>query len=144
MHARILYKCLLLQFVASQLIKPFPFTLLRGGSISVEFIFMIMLEDQMKHSHHFFSSSKITLILTFILMNLQIYRTKLYISPTTDANTDRKCCLTASKLIKESEEHLYCKSCFLCVVYSVIVTDHTSSRSKLGVVLFCIGSSNRK
>jgi hypothetical protein len=68
---------LLLFVVASQLIKPFPFTLLRGGSLSVDLIFMIMLGSK-EHSHHFFSSTKITLILTFILMNLQIYRTTLH------------------------------------------------------------------
>jgi hypothetical protein len=35
--------CLLMYVNVSQLIKPSPFTSLRGGAVSVDFIFQIML-----------------------------------------------------------------------------------------------------
>jgi hypothetical protein len=53
--------------------KHSPFSSLRVGSVSVGFIFTIMLGSK-ENSHHFFSSIKITLILTIIIINLQIYR----------------------------------------------------------------------
>jgi hypothetical protein len=50
--------------------------------------------------HHFFSSMKGSLILTFKIINLQIYRTICTLTPlTTDVNPDGKLCLTASILI---------------------------------------------
>jgi hypothetical protein len=56
--------------------KHSSFSSLRVGSVSVGFIFTIMLGSK-ENSHHFFSSIKITLILTIIIINLQIYRTAL-------------------------------------------------------------------
>ncbi len=74
-----------------------------------------------KNSHHFFSSIKNAFILAFRIINLQNTSQPL-ISLTTDANPDGKWCLTASKLIKESEEHMFCKKkllLLLCIVYSI-------------------------
>jgi hypothetical protein len=64
----------LIQFViGSQL----PNTLIAGWfCFSVGFIFVIILGLK-ENSHHFFSSIKITPILTIIIMNSQIYRTTL-------------------------------------------------------------------
>ncbi len=73
-----------------------------------------------KKKHYFFSTTKSTLILTFIMkliINLQIYRT-LYKTPSTDANPNGKGCRPASK---ESDKHIYCKKLlwFQFIVYSM-------------------------
>ncbi len=75
-----------------------------GGSVSVDLIFMIMLGSNI---HRYSLPS------TFIIMNLQNYTTTL------QHTSDRKGFLTASKSIKESEKHIYCKSC--CVFYLLLI-----------------------
>jgi hypothetical protein len=59
-------------FIASQLIKPSTCTSLWSCSVSLDFIFMIML-GSMEIIHNFFSSVKSTPIVTFIIINIQIY-----------------------------------------------------------------------
>jgi hypothetical protein len=74
-----------------------------------------------KYNHNILSSMKNTLILTFRIINLQIYRTTLH-TLTTDANPDGKGCLTASKLIIEFEDIYFVKKLllFLCIVYCMV------------------------
>ncbi len=52
------------------------FTSLWGGSVSVDFIFQIMLGSK-ENIHHSLASVESTLILTFRIIDLQIYRTAL-------------------------------------------------------------------
>jgi hypothetical protein len=95
--------CLILFGIVSQLINISPFTSLWGGSVSVDFVFMIKLPSiKGKKAHHFISSYKSILILTFIInliINFYIFTELHYVivhSPhTTDANPDGKGCLTA-------------------------------------------------
>jgi hypothetical protein len=86
----------------AQLIKPSPFNSLWGVSFSVDFL-MKMLGSLIISSF-----PKSTLILTFMIkfiINLRIYRTTLLSTPLTiDANPDEKECITAAKLIKESQK----------------------------------------
>ncbi len=79
-----------------------PFTSFCGGPVSVDFYFKTMIGSK-KYNHNILSSMKSTLILTFRIINLQIYRTNLHLL-STDANPDGKGCPTASKLVKESED----------------------------------------
>jgi hypothetical protein len=114
MNSQLLF---LLMFVfVSQRIKPSPFTSSWGGSVSVELIFQIMLGSK-KNSHNFFSSIESTLILTFRIIDLQIY------TPLTNSNPEWKKVLHASKLIKLFEKHIYKELIlFLCIVYSMPAT----------------------
>ncbi len=96
-----------------------PLHLLWGGSVTVDFIFTIMLQSK-ENGHHFLSSIKITLILIFRIINLQIYRTTQHNPLTTDANPDEKRvphCVKTHKRIWET--YLLYKSCFyvLCLFY---------------------------
>jgi hypothetical protein len=71
---------------------------------SADFIFQIM-KGSKENIHHFLSSVKITLILTFRIISLKISRTTVHTTHT-DANPDGKRCLIASKLIKEPKKHI--------------------------------------
>ncbi len=82
-----------------------PFTSFLGGPVSVDFNFQTMLGSK-EYNHNILSSMKSTLIPTYRIINLQIYRTNLH-TFITDANPDGKGCPTASKLVKESED-IYC------------------------------------
>jgi hypothetical protein len=81
--------------------------------IVVCFFFGGFSYENVRITYHFFSSKKY-LILTFkikFIINLQIYTTSLLCTPLTILTRilhDEKGCITASKLIKESEK--YCKS----------------------------------
>jgi hypothetical protein len=105
--------CLLLFVIASQLIKPSPFTSLWDGSVSVDFVFMIMPESKENNQKYSDFNNYI---------NIYNQSTTPYY---TDANPDEKRCLTASKLIKESEKHNNHKKLlwFLCIVYSMAISD---------------------
>jgi hypothetical protein len=92
---------MLLFVLASQLTKVSRFTSLCGGSVSVDYILMIMLGSK-ENSHNFFFSFKYSH--SNIHNNLSTNVEDLHYSPvTTDANPDGNGCQTASKLIEESE-----------------------------------------
>jgi hypothetical protein len=95
---------LLLFVIISHLTKPSLFTSLLGGFVSLDFTFMIMLGSK-EIAIIYSLPSKVSLNITFIIINLQIYRT----TPlTTNENPDGKGCLIAQKLEKESEKLIYC------------------------------------
>jgi hypothetical protein len=96
--------CLLVFVTLSQLIKPAPFTFC--------FFFCGFSYENVRITYHFFSSKKYShsnihnkiFNQSTNLHNFTTVHTPYYI----DANPDEKGCITASKLIKESEK--YCKS----------------------------------
>ncbi len=63
---------------------------------------------------------------TFIITNQQIYKTTPQTPLTSGANPDVRECLTASKLIKESEKHIYIKSCYGFYVLLILWDGHMS------------------
>jgi hypothetical protein len=105
----------LLQFViVSQLIKPFPFPSLWGGSVFVDFIY----------SHYLLSCIKRTLILTFRIINIYSKHPSLV---TTDANPDGK----GSE--KESDKHIYCKKFHFCF-YCLYGLEHLTANANVATV----------
>ncbi len=63
--------------IVSQRIKPSPFTSLWSSSVSVDFIFQIMLGSK-ENIHHFLSSIESTRIPTFRIINQKSDRTTLH------------------------------------------------------------------
>ncbi len=65
---------LLLCIIGSKLLIPSPFTSIHCGiALFLDFIFItLLLKDPRENSYYFFSSIKIPLILTFIIINIQI------------------------------------------------------------------------
>ncbi len=115
--------CLLLLLLHHSWSRSSPFTSLWEDSVSGNFNFMTMLASK-ENIYHFLS-----LILTFIINNLQIYRT--IQTPYYLLKSWWKRVLTVWKLRKESEKHrnIYCKNLirFLFVVYSMVPVQPSSS-----------------
>ncbi len=122
--------------IVSELKKPSPFTSVKGGSVSVDFIFQIMLGSK-EISHHFLSPIESTLVLTFRIISLQIYWTTLhsthYTPFTTDSNPEWQRVPHASKLIKLSEKHIFFLKllsllCNVCSMPATFVINRCSPR----------------
>ncbi len=108
--------CLLMFVVVSQLIKPSLFTSLWGGSVQVDFIFKIMLGSK-ENIHHFLSNIRITLILTFRI----IQSANLQNCTTHPSQPDAKFWWKrVSNLIKESEKHIYYRKVTFVSMYCLL------------------------
>ncbi len=108
-----------MQCIASPLIKPSTLTALWVGSVTVDLGFFCNARVVIPLCQ-WYSYSYIHRKINYQYTNLQNYITVVCTPLTTDANPDGKKCLTASKLFKESEKHIYCKKIlwFQCIVYS--------------------------